>query len=997
MLWPLLAVALQANLFETDFSTSPADLRLVARPPGVAAVRGGVLVLDLTAAEAGKLAGADLARDLPVPCRITWDQRLAADSPHAYWSGLQVRGSYGTSVAAHLGGEPCRHQVGLEGLAPLPTAVPPGTWVHFELHLERGGQRLRASRRDTGQLIGETVRRVPSPQPPVRLRFFANATPDELPDGDAYAQSRGRHEFDNLAVAAVEASLARGGEPYDLREPVVFNRAMRWRATPAGPLVWSEGDLPLTGATPVSNWAHGGAVRVRHDGEATTFARSHLAARGADQIVLRQLQFHLGQHPRLRYALTPSNARVRLRATFTCPNIRHSMVVAETPWFTAAQSGELDLVAGLARWREQRVYAELDFILELAAPEGIKDGDGSVRATLSLPRQSAVVAPTHVVRPAGGAVPIAALVVAGGAVPERVWATHTQPATPLIRRDGLWSGALNLPAGIHAGEVVARVGEQELRQPVEVRVSGQPFVVARPGEATYSLADGTRLPPLLGDLFAWTLWDNPTSLERRIVRGPETWAQPGRPQVAKWRWMTARELDERIAWQADECGARALRLVPNTTPFESLLDAGGHVAPHGLEQLQRLLTVFERHRVHALINLFHYQYGSGATGFFPPLNAYLDAGYRGPADFTKPAAVALERAYLDELLAAIGQDPAVLGYSLFGENDDLPGAAWANSMATYTKQRCRQLVVFEQGGGLQNHRDLKPDRWDGFVAARDGGVGYRTYYSQGTPTDAYLNVNARWYAQHQPAFLAEACSDGPGWYRDRITWLAPDFRTQFRDSLWASLCAPQTLSLYWSVCFIERERRLPTLIAERLDWRGFQRAKGLLAVVVPAANVARLPRLTQLDEACSAAGVTYDIVAPGTDLAGYAGVIDLSAPTASVDLPAAVRDRSLLRLSPGNGATILTDAAGTMLLAYVRNVGEHRLGPGYGDDVKELHRQRTAAREVTLELRAPVAAGQVTVWDVDTGEVVQQGPLSALKTLALGRSTHDFAVLVQRR
>ncbi|MBI2300911.1 MAG: hypothetical protein HYU66_18530, partial [Armatimonadetes bacterium] len=381
-------------------------------------------------------------------------------------------------------------------------------------------------------------------------------------------------------------------------------------------------------------------------------------------------------------------------------------------------------------------------------------------------------------------------------------------------------------------------------------------------------------------------------------------------------------------------------------------------------------------------------------GNFPPVTVFGDAGYDGPADFFKPSAVQLERGYLDDLLSAVGGDPVVLGYTLFGENDQIPGEAWVNGTAEFVKQHAKGLLVFEQGGGLQNHGELKPGDWDRFFPATDGGIGYRNYYSDGTPTDAYANVNARFYAQHGPSFLAEESSDGPGWYHDRITWLAPDFVTQFRDNLWASLCAPQAASLFWSVILIDSERRLPTQIAERMDWRGFRRAPGQLAVVCPAGSAKVLPVLAAIDDACCRAGVTYDIVPPGTDLAGYAGSMVAGGPA---ELPAAVLDKALLSLCEGNAATILADAAGKQLLAYVRNVVEHRLGPGYGEGVKELHRQRTASREVTLDIRALPDAAELTVWDVDTGEVVKQGRLGANRRLALGNSTHDFALLARAR
>lgn len=986
----LLAVALCADkiLFESDFSAPPEALRLIAMGDGAAVVADGVLALDLTRPTTGKLAAAELTLPLAPPLRIVWDQRLASDSPHAYWGGIELRGRRHPPAAVRLGGSGAGGGIGFPRMPRVPAPV--GAWLRFEWLLTADSQRLRVTRRDDGAELVATSYSALAPLPPLRLILYSNAVPDELKEGDAYAQDRGRHEFDNLSVTRLEPPPPRPGQPYDARTTMVFNRAMRWRPTPAGPLAWCDEDLALTGAGAVSEWVAGPAVTLRADGDATIFTRPHANAVGPDRAVLRQLQFHLGQYPQALCHLAPTNAKTRLLVTLTCPYVRHGQVIARTEWTTTPLQTSIDLPAALAGWREARTYAELDFVLEIDAPEATT-GEGSVRLELSLPRRDAVIAPTHVVRPAGQRVPLNALVIAAER-PASVVTDLTEPPTALTEHDGLYAAELDLAAGTHRGSVIARWPDgRTVAQPVEARLSARPFVVARPGEDTYSLADGTRLPPLLGDLFAWVPWDDPTRPDRRQIRGLETWSEPRQPPLTKWRALNEAELRERIGYLHDT-GARVVRLTPNTTPHESCLDAGGHITPHGLEQLQRLLTVLDDAGIRALINLFHYDYGSAATGYYPPYDAYERVGYADTAGWRDEPVVALQRGYLGELLAAIGTDPAVLGYTLFGENDDLPGRDWHNQTAEFVKARApRHLVVFEQGGGLQ--RDLTPAHWDAFAGARDGGVGYRTYYSDGTFTDAYANVCARWYAQHPPAFLAESCSGGPGWHGGQ-TWMHPDFRTMFRDNLWASLLAPQAMSLYWSVCLIDDERTLPTLLAERIDWDGFRRARGQVSVIVPRATKAVLPALARIDDLCCRAGVTYDIVSSPDQAAAYAVTIDATADAPLPELPA---ELALLRLTPGNAATILTDDRSTFLAAYVRNVVEHQAGPGYGVGVQELHRQRTAERAVAWELRALPDTATLTVWDVDTKQVVREGTLGGQRQVDLGVSSHDFALLAQTR
>ena len=991
----LLIVALCApggELWQADFSSPPPQLSQHTLGAGVATLSDGVLVLDLTSPTTGKAAWAELELDLPLPCRITWDQRVAVDSPHAYYAGLELRGQYGAPVTVAAGGAGAGHRVNFPELPPVTQKV--GEWLHYELRLHTNRRALAVS--DQDGVVAQSSVRASTPSGPLRLRFWINEVPEKLPDGDAYAQNRGRAEFDNVRIERIQPAPVVPGQPYDTRQPIVFNRALQWQTTSAGPLAYDTADLPLTGTDPVSDWIAAPALELRPEGTTTRFSRPHAKAIGPDRAVIRQLQFHLGQHPKLQYHLTPQNARTRLLVTLTCPYRLNQLVVYELPWTDQATSGEIDLNAALAKWGEHRVYAELDVVLDLDAPEGVTEGHGELAAALALPLVPTVVAPTHLVwdsRLDHGS--IAAKVV--GAEAPSVIATHTDPPTPLTLRNGLWQADLKLPAGIHDGAVLAKLADgRELRQAVEARVSDRKFVTAHRGAATYSLDDGTRLPPLLGDLFAWVPWDDPTTPHRRMLTGPETASAERTPPLTKWRSMNPTELRERVAYLAGT-GLRIARLTPNTTPQESILDAGGHVCPHGLEQLQRVLTELDRHHARALLNLFHYQYGSASTGHFPPFTAYLEAGYRGPQDWTQPAIVKLQQGYLAELLSAIGGDPAVLGYTPFGENDNLPGADWHNALSAFLKQRApHHLVVFEQGGALQHHGQLKPDAWQPFAGALDGGVGYRTYSGAGVEVDAYDNLCARWYAQDQPAYLAEVCSCGPGWYSSGNTWLRPDFITKFRDNLWASLTAPQAMSLYWSVCLIEGERTLPTEIAESLDWSGFQRAKGVVAVVVPYVDKTLLPKLGQLDALCCRAGVTYDFVAPGSDLTGYRQVMEISPESPEPALSPEALAARLVSPSEGNAATVLADQAGRFLLVYLRNVVEHREGPSYGKRVTEPHRQRAAERVVKLSIQAMPDGVTVKVWDIDLRQEVFRGKLPASRELDLGTTNHDFAVLLQR-
>jgi len=550
-------------------------------------------------------------------------------------------------------------------------------------------------------------------------------------------------------------------------------------------------------------------------------------------------------------------------------------------------------------------------------------------------------------------------------------------------------------------------GGTTLATPLRIRVHDGRFVERYSAEShSYCLSDGAPLGPLLGDLLAWTPFVGIGTPDERIVHGVEEYRRlcekDGKPwrslELCKHRPLTRAQIADYTAYLA-RCGVRVIRLAPNVSPSEEYLDAGGKLAPRGLEQLSIILEEASRHGILALINLFHYQYGAASIGRNPPVQQYLDAGYRGPADFTSEKMRPLLHGYLEHLLSALRDDNAVLGYSLTGENDQIHGKDWISALFRFVKERApRHLISYEQGGGIQHAAGRDPLGYADFEATRSAGIGYRTYYTAGHKSDCYFAVNARLYDRAAPAFLAEVAS-GPGWYGGAgQNWSHPDFITKVRDNFWMSLLFRQPMALSWSACLSEDERRIPTEIARAIDWNAFRRRQPLVAVRVERPDDAQLTRLMEHEAALAALALDYDYLWADAPAVGYEAVFDARkdfiAPEWGKTLPESIRQAQPLRLSPGTSATLLEGQDGT-LVAFLRNTLEYRLGPGYGAGVKELHRQRTKPREVRLEVRDRPGRCRYRVWDIDEKRVVKEGTLDSALELALGATAHDFALLMQ--
>jgi hypothetical protein len=1012
-----------AEVLVETFAAAPAEATWLLHTEGAGRVTvdGGALLLDLSAPAAGKQAWAELVPWLKLPLSIAWRQRIVRDSPHLYHAGLYLLDPTGRVVTFGLSGQPLGHCIRAAGKTGSVAQVP-GEWVRFVLAVDA----TRQARLNVAGTGGEERFEVPLGLLSgrlVRAGFFHNQPRDQGPD--AYAQDRGVSAVADLRLRA--AAFFRGDpatyrDP-DLRgmnprEPIVFNRALRWFELPTeaggGALAYAAaGSLALTGAEQVAAWhTSRGCAMESVDPTSSRFRRPN-DMDGADSAAIPMLQWCLRQHPWLDYELVPQGGAVRLSVFMPCAYLGRGVTLFQTEAATAPQRGRLDLAERFAAFGlGERTYGEIGLALD--QERGPDNGDSTCLLRVGLSGPGALISGPALVRTPQQA---AAGIVVGAVVAgpdgqllrgDSIAVTGRLPGVEIgfaeAGGEGLFTATLRgLPVGTHRLELTAGNAAVRYAASQEVCVSPLPFAIWSPGQPTYSTPAGDPVPTLLGDLLAWVPLLKPSAADRRVIATAEQW-QALTPDAQKAVGLVKlRTLGrEHIAVMLDAyaaAGVRVIRLTPNVSPKESILDACGHAAPHGLETLAWTLAECRARGIRALINLCHYPYGSAGTGSYPPWRQYAEAGYRGEGSFLTPEIGQLLHGYLAEVLAVTRNDAAVLGYSLTGENDQSYPAPWVNDLFAFVRGHDpNHVITLEQGGGILQRAGGVPWSYAEFAAAKSGGVGYRTYYTGGIETDAYIMICGRAYRSDPPAFMAEEAS-GPGWYggfhRD---WQHPDFLTKVRDVHWMAVLCQHTMSLCWSAPWSQSECQVPQRCLDQLDWGRFRREQPLLGLRLGAVTAARMPKLAAWERLLASQGVDYDYVwsgAPERIASGhYEALLDADAAPDLALVPPTVLARRPLTVSAGRSVSLLLSRSPFQMLALVRNTAEHRPGPGYGTGVHENHRQRSQAMPLAITFATAPAGAQYKVYDLEARRCCHQGTLAPGLTLDLGTTAMDAAVLI---
>jgi len=146
-----------------------------------------------------------------------------------------------------------------------------------------------------------------------------------------------------------------------MREPWVFNRAMRWVEPGDGTMVaYSEGGpLRLTGEQPAGRWYSEPANEIATEGESVRFSKK-TDGRRRDCAVRPLFQFHVGQHPVLRLSVADASAEWQFVASLKG---RSGAPFISSGWQTGAKTMEFDLAQKLRELGYAPNYAETSIYL----------------------------------------------------------------------------------------------------------------------------------------------------------------------------------------------------------------------------------------------------------------------------------------------------------------------------------------------------------------------------------------------------------------------------------------------------------------------------------------------------------------------------------------------------------------------------------------------------------------------------------------------------------
>jgi hypothetical protein len=785
-----------------------------------------------------------------------------------------------------------------------------------------------------------------------------------------------------------------------------FNRTLRWLSTEAGNLICYAlgGRLALTGEARASDWFSDPVNEIRHQGGALLFGKR--SARQRDAVVVPGLQVNLDQHPVLEVTVTDASA-----AWQVCVLVkgRSGAPLLASEWLSGPGSVTLDLATA---WRRQGYtlrFAELH--LALGVWTETPEAPAALTATVSFPGRMAVVPCLPVVRTrataARAGVPIAAVVVdAAGNLLRRDRIALTAECqgrdVPVEERDGVWSGTL---AGAEMGECAVTWNAQgQAAAVLPVRVSDGSFLTYNSSQR--SLVRGTQaLGPVTGSFAGTIPFRQVGSAGERLIQGQAAWddwdrSTPPGEHWHYWEALTEAELEQRLAYLAEN-GWDFIHLCQGWGVWEKL-DAGGHLAPHGAEQLALLLRIAARHQLSLLMALSHYPYGTVAApsrnGYTPVLRQYLEAGFRDE-DWKDPSTpfTALFHQYLAEFIALFREETALGAMSTSGEGDHMVGPGRVNDTQGFvTRLDANHIFLCEP---IIRLTKLPHELSQGFEPQLKGSRVYWAGLDLYPETDLGIEYKMLQLGDY---FMGEGSWPCPPLYATFMgleeTWAGtPRYRIRIRDTFYIGLVHRSPIMLTWDELCTEDEHLILRQARKLVDWsQGFEEPR--LAIRVQAANLSDPEQrrvLGQYESWFSARSLMARYLVEDAPAPVGTIVCDARQPYEDPELPAACLAERPLRTSRGYRAYWLRSADHHTLVAYLCNTANHALIESGNKHLAGRWHRKPESVACRIELGPlPTGSHRLCLYDLTTRQALRDGQIEADAQLDLGATAHDFLLVV---
>jgi hypothetical protein len=807
-----------------------------------------------------------------------------------------------------------------------------------------------------------------------------------------------------------------------MREPWVFNRAMRWVEPGNGTTiaVSEGGSLQLTGERQAGRWYTEPGNEVTVKGHATRFVK-RTDRRRRDCAVLPSFQFHLGQHPVLRLKVSEATDEWQFVASLKG---RSGAPFLSSGWQNGSKTMEFDLRQKLQELGYTKHYAEVHFVIGLWGKDAASTG--VVEFEAELVASPAVVASLPIIRTAAAAksgAPVSAVVTDrdGSRLGKDAVVVHAMvqgERLALKEREGVWTGTLKkLSSGNYPVQIVAQrarsanrksnspdtMRDEEIAPAVlQVRVTDGQFY-RYDKEHNCIVHRGKPAKPLTGS-FQGTFFYRDAGLKTEtLVKTQADWdnwdrGEPPGEHQHYWESLTEAELEARFRYLSEN-GWDLVHLHSHYGIWERF-DAFGHPAPHGVEQLATYIRVASKYGLGVMVTLSSYPYSISTKAWDEGTTPYaqtLEAGFKNE-DWYEPANEPFGsqyRRYLKSMVALFKDETGLFSWSSSGEGD------WKNGPKRFldTQQVIRSLdrdhiIVSEPilGVGELPAKQVTPYPSD-LVGDRNYGLG------GAIPFEQNMGILYRLNRMVPNMFLAEGSYPSSHLYT-HMTGSGnpyvgmPEYRLHVRDTLYLGLVHAMPVMMTWDEVFTEDERRILKQARSRFDWRE-PREEPPVSVIIGDEEAKNQAKLGPIEATLSRLALDYRLIADPAEAKPTEMVIDarkefdLKAFESAQTIPEKVRRRLALRLSPDWAASHYIARDRKSALIYIYNTAAQTQNAIY---LGARHQRRPEPRALSVEFINFAPDLPFTLYDLNVKKAMLQSRIST--GIALPMTSHDYLVLV---
>jgi len=800
----------------------------------------------------------------------------------------------------------------------------------------------------------------------------------------------------------------------------VFNKAMTWYREPEGILCYSApATLLLTDEEGVSAWHSDPANELAAEGKYTIF-RKRSVNRRRDCAVLPAFQFHVGQNPTVELDVAQATDDWQFVVSVKG---RSGPPLLASDWKKGKGKVTFDLASALKVKGYDLNYAELHFVI--GTWTGKSEDEALIRFRLRMPGRAALVPSLPVVRTAEQArksgVPILAVALdeegrRPGKDEIRVRASVDGRTIALKESDGIWRASVR---DLEPGDYTARLradGKLRDRATLYLRVTDGKFWQYEREHHLFSRG-GQIAGPLSGSYQGNFFVREAGGPDESLVQGQDAWdrwdrSKPPGEHLHYWEALTAGEMEERFAY-LESCGWDILHVCQHWGIWERL-DAGGRIAPHGAEQIALYLRTAGRHGLAVIQALTHYEYSTRVNGWHGtiPFTDYLEAGFESD-DFTRPGRnpkfEEMFHRYLKDYVKLFGSETALFAMTASGEGDATIGHARAHDTFDFVRSLdSAHMFLGEPTHILSRVPRRYTNGW------RQDLFGGRTYaiaqnfmpeYDLGVEMKLYQLGNlamaeGSWGASNLYAAFHHHALGDKGWPDE--SWIGSErYRIRLRDSLYLGLVHRLPKMVTWDEQIAEDEHRLIPVIRKHVDWTKPFQTPGV-AVKLASDDISAEHRkvLVKYEKAFSHLDLSYLLLHHDDPTPSDVEVVfDASSPYIE---PSFISDGGTVpdKLKGSRPLIVTGDYAlnhtwsrdRSTLLAYVYNVAGHFESslPLAGC----FHRKPLPVGLIIQIQSLPTHALKLRLYDVNEQNVHTETEITGNTSLDIGRTSHDYFVLI---